>query len=195
MSVWPDGLYAGKSLSNPATGQTLTFLELSPELLVMETTYQAGGPEAPEHFHPVQSERFVALEGAVRVVVNGHERRLESGEDLTLPPGTRHRFGALADQSCRVRWEVRPALRTAEFLATTFGLAQDGHVTRAGIPPLLRSVQIAREFDREFRLTKPPRFVQRVVFALLGGIARIRKVPGHYVPGSSPRGERQHLAD
>src|SRR5215207_3655127 len=185
MSSWPDGLYAGKSLRSPVTGQTLTFLELSPELLVMETTYQAGGPEAPEHLHPVQFEHFVALEGAVRVVVNGQEGRLEPGKDLTLPPGTRHRFGALTDQSCRARWEVRPALRTAEFLATTFGLAQDGHVTRAGLPPLLRSVQIAREFDREFRLTHPPRFVQRVVLAPLGAIARILKVPGHYVPGSS----------
>src|SRR4028118_1081474 len=98
MSSWPDGLYAGKTLSNPVTGQTLTFLELSPELLVMETTYQAGGPEAPEHLHPVQSERFVALDGAVRVVVNGQEGRLEPRVDLTIPPGTRQRFGALADQ-------------------------------------------------------------------------------------------------
>jgi len=176
------------SLSNPMTGQTLTFLELSPELLVMETTYQAGGPEAPEHVHPLQSERFVALEGAVRVVVNGQDGRLEPGKDLTLPPGTRHRFGGLADQPCRARGEDRPALRTAEFLATTFGLAQDGHVTRAGIPPLLRSVQIAREFDKEFRLTHPPRFVQQVAFAPLGAIARILKVPGHYVPGSSHTG-------
>jgi len=187
MTSWPDGLYAGKSLRNPVTGQTLTFCELSPELLVMETTYQAGGPEAPEHLHPVQSERFVALEGVVRVVFNGQEHRLQPGEDITLPPGTPHRFGGLADQPGRARWEVRPALRTAEFLGTTFGLAQDGHVTRAGIPPLLRSVQIAREFDREFRLTSPPRSVQRAVLALLGGIARMRKVPGHYVPGSSQR--------
>jgi quercetin dioxygenase-like cupin family protein len=190
MRVWPDGLYAGKTLRNPVTGQTLTFLELSPELLVMETTYQAGGPEAPEHYHPDQSEHFVALEGAVRVVVNGQERRLEPGKDLTLPPGTRHRFGALADQSCRARWEVRPALRTAEFLGTTFGLAHDGHVTRAGVPPLLRAVQIAREFDREFRLTKPPRLVQRLLLAPLGAIARIRRVSGHYVPGSAPSDHR-----
>src|SRR3712207_208817 len=120
MSGWPDGLYAGRSFANPVTGQTLTFLELSPELLVMETTYRAGDSEAPEHFHPNQEERFVALEGAVGVVV-GQERRLEAGTELSIPRGRPHRFGALPDQSCRVRWEVRPALRTAEFLATTFG--------------------------------------------------------------------------
>lgn len=186
MNLWPNGPYPGQSLSNPVTGQTLTFLELSPELLVMETTYRAGGPEAPEHLHPAQTEHFVALDGAVRVVVNGQEGRLEPGKDLTLPPGTRHRFGALADQSCRARWEVRPALRTPEFLSTTFGLAQDGHATRAGVPPLLQAVQIAREFDAEFRLTHPPRVVQRVAFALLGGVADALKVPSRYVPGSSP---------
>ena len=84
-----------------------------------------------------------------------------------------------------VRWEVRPALRTAELLGTTFGLAQDGLTTRVGIPPLLRSVQIAREFDAEFQLTRPPRLVQRVAFAVLGGVAELRNVRGLYVPGSS----------
>ncbi len=75
-----------------------------------------------------------------------------------------------------------PALRTAEFLSTTFGLAQDGHATKSGVPPLLRSVQIAREFDAEFRITHPPRIVQRVAFAVLGALARILGVPGRYVP-------------
>ena len=187
MEVWPQGLYAGKTLTNPVTGQSLTFLELSAELLVMEATYRAGGRLAPEHFHPAQTEHFVCLEGAVRVVVDGHPRLLEQGRDLTLTPRTPHRFGGLADQAGRVRWEVRPALRTAELLATTFGLAQDGLTTKAGMPPLLRSVQIAREFDAEFRLTRPSRLVQRVAFTVLGGVAQMRNVPGSYVPGSSSR--------
>ena len=181
MAAWPQGLHPGRSFRNPVTGQTLTFLELSPELLVMETTYQAGGPEAPEHYHPRQEERFVVLDGAVEVVVDGQRRRLKQGAELTLPPRTRHRFGALPDQSCRARWEVRPALRTAGFLSTTFGLAQDGLATRAGVPPLLRSVQIAREFAGEFRLTRPPRLVQHVAFATLGALASLLRVPGRYV--------------
>jgi quercetin dioxygenase-like cupin family protein len=183
MDAWPAGIYPGKSLTNPVTGQTLTFLELSADLLVMETTYRAGGPMAPEHFHPAQTERFTALEGAVRVVVNGEVRRLQQGTDLTIPPGTPHQFGALVDEACRVRWEVRPALRTAEFLNTTFGLAQDGHANSEGRPSLLRSIQIAREFDKEFRLTHPPRWVQRVAVAGLGPIATWLKVPGATVPG------------
>lgn len=103
MSTWPDGLHAGKTLTNPVTGQTLTFLELSPKVLVMETTYKAGGPPPPEHYHPVQTEHFVSLEGAVRVVVNGKEGRLEPGKNLTVPPGTPHQFAAVVDQKCRVR--------------------------------------------------------------------------------------------
>lgn len=64
MDAWPEGLHPGRLLSNPVTGQTLTFLEFSPELLLMETTYRAGGPQAPEHYHPRQEEHFVVLEGA-----------------------------------------------------------------------------------------------------------------------------------
>lgn len=184
MTHWPEGLHAGKTLRNKATGQTLTFLELSPELLVMETTYEAGGPLAHEHFHPAQTEHFVALDGAALVVVDGQERRLEPGKDLTITAGTRHRFGALPDQSCRARWEVRPALRTAEFLSTVFGLAEDGFTSPSGAPRLLRSVQIAREFDAEFRPTHPPHVVQQVAFIVLGGIASALRVPGRHIPGS-----------
>ena len=154
MDVWPEGLHAGKTLTNPVTGQSLHFLELSPEVLVMETTYRAGGPQAPEHDHPRQHEHFVILEGAVGVVVDGTERRLSAGDELDLPPGTRHRFGALPDQSCRARWEVRPALRSAEFLATIFGLAHDGRATRAGAPPLLRCAPLKfHSLNKDFDCT------------------------------------------
>jgi len=102
-------------LRNPFTGQTIRFVSETPELLVMESTYAAGGAPAPAHLHPAQDERFVVLDGAVRTSVDGEARTLREGDELEIPAGTAHEFGGHPDQAGTVRWEIRPALRTREF--------------------------------------------------------------------------------
>jgi quercetin dioxygenase-like cupin family protein len=104
-------------LTNPFTGQTLEQLSEDDEVLVMETTYAAGGA-------PAQDERFVVLSGAVRTVVDGEERVLREGDELIVPAGTPHEFGGHPDESARVRWEVRPPLRTWEFFEGMYGSLQ-----------------------------------------------------------------------
>ena len=184
-----DPIRIGRELRNPVTGSTLAFVERSAELLVMEAGYPAGGPLAVAHLHPTQQERFRVLAGAVRVVVAGKERVLSEGEEVTIPPGTVHQFGGAPDQAGRVRWEVRPPLRTAELIATGFGLAADGRVNqRTGSPGLLQSALMLREFDREFRVPSPPRPVQRLLFGALAGVARRRGLRPSYVPAAF-RGE------
>lgn len=111
-------------LTNPFTGQTLERLSEDDEVLVMETTYAAGGDLAPAHFHPSQEERFTVLEGAVRIGIDGEELVLSGDEELIVPAGTAHQFGGHPDQPARVRWEVRPPLRTWEFFEGLFGSLQ-----------------------------------------------------------------------
>jgi hypothetical protein len=55
----------------------------------------------------------------MRAVVHGTERRYEAGDTIDVPPGTPHQMAA--DGPARVRWEVRPALRTAEFFERLYG--------------------------------------------------------------------------
>ena len=94
-------------------GNTLRLVRITEELLEMEATYSGDGALPPPHFHPSQDERFEVLEGAVHVVVEGHERRHGAGETFEFPAGTVHQMGG--DGPARVRWEVRPALNTARF--------------------------------------------------------------------------------
>ena len=102
-------------LTNPFTGQTLERISETEDLLVIESAYAAGGAPAPAHLHPAQDERFVVLDGAVRAVVTGEAMELRTGDELVVPAGTPHEFGGHPDESGRVRWEVRPPLRTWEF--------------------------------------------------------------------------------
>ena len=93
----------------------LHVLERSPELLVMEQSYEADDNGPPPHFHPSQDEHFEVLEGAVALKV-GHARSVvPAGESFDIPRGTVHTMGPSGGPA-RIRWEVRPALRTEQFL-------------------------------------------------------------------------------
>src|SRR5688500_14519850 len=89
------------------------------ELLEMEATYGGSAPMPPEHVHPSQSERFEVLEGQIRAIVDGEEARYTVGDVFDVPAGTPHTMGA--EGPARTRWEVRPALRTAEFFERLHG--------------------------------------------------------------------------
>jgi hypothetical protein len=114
-----------------------TAAETDGELLEMEASYDGDGPLPPEHLHPSQLERFEVLEGAMRTIIAGVERRYETGEAFEVPAGTPHQMAG--DGPARVRWRVTPALRTAEFF-------EQLHGGTAG-PDFLE------EFSAEFRLT------------------------------------------
>lgn len=61
-------------------GFRLKLLRITDEVLEMEGSYSDEGSLPPEHFHPHQDEHFEVLEGAVRAVVAGQERRYVAGE-------------------------------------------------------------------------------------------------------------------
>lgn len=112
-------------LRNPFTGQTLQLVSEDEVLLVMETSYEQGGAPAPVHLHPAQEEVFTVLSGSVRAGIDGEVRILREGDVLVVPAGTPHEFGGDPDGSGTVRWEVRPPLRTWEFLSGMFGSLQE----------------------------------------------------------------------
>jgi quercetin dioxygenase-like cupin family protein len=93
--------------------------ETGGELLEMEASYSGEGGMPPEHLHPNQAEHFEVLEGNMRVIVSGEERLYGEGESFDVPAGTPHQMGA--EGPAKMRWEVRPALRTAEFFDRLYG--------------------------------------------------------------------------
>ena len=111
--------YGGFRLKLVTTGA-----ETGGELLEMEATYGEDAVLPPEHLHPSQDERFEVVEGAVLTVIDGVERRYETGEAFEVPAATRHQM--TGDGPAKVRWQVRPALRTAEFFERLYsGAGED----------------------------------------------------------------------
>jgi quercetin dioxygenase-like cupin family protein len=132
--------HAGQELRGPndyVLRLVRTGAETDGELLEMEASYGEGAQMPPAHFHPSQTERFEVLDGAMLTVVDGAERRYEAGEVFEVPAGTPHQM--TGDGPARVNWQVRPALRTAEFFEVLLGGNPDG-------------IDILSEFSAEFRL-------------------------------------------
>jgi quercetin dioxygenase-like cupin family protein len=87
----------------------------TPDLLVMEQAYASDATGPPPHYHPSQDEHFEVLEGSIAATIDGLQRIFTAGDAFDIPRGTVHTMGP-HDGAARVRWEVRPALRTWEFL-------------------------------------------------------------------------------
>jgi quercetin dioxygenase-like cupin family protein len=100
-------------------GMRLRFVAVEPDELVMEATYSGEAGMPPEHLHPKQAERFEVLEGSMRTKIGTEERVYAAGEVFEVPARTPHQMAAQGPT--RMRWEVRPALRTPEFFERLYG--------------------------------------------------------------------------
>jgi quercetin dioxygenase-like cupin family protein len=117
--------------------------ETDGELLEMEASYSGEAGMPPQHLHPKQVEHFEVVEGAMRTIVDGEERVYEAGQSFEVPAGTPHQM--VAEGPTRMRWEVRPALRTAEFFERLYG-SGPGSAQELG-------EKFFAQFDEEFKLS------------------------------------------
>ena len=162
--------YRNKIITNPQTGNHITFLQTSTDtdgrLLEMEATYDPHSNEPVAHYHPYQVEDFTILFGELTVKMDGQLKILKEGDTLHMPVNKVHAMWNVTDNKAVVNWKVRPALGTEYLLETSSGLSLDGK-TKNGMPNILQIASMANKFSREFRLTRPPYIIQKIVFIIL----------------------------
>lgn len=167
-----------EEIHNPRTGQRMRFRQTADEtegaLLQIESVNPPTGVAEPEHVHPNQESRAEVIAGTLCFVVEGRERRLGPGDAITIPAGTPHYFVNDGTGDAVSIQEFRPALRTADFFKTLFELAEQGKLDKRGMPSLLTLALLGPRFADEIRAVSPPWPVQRVAFAVLAPVARIR---------------------
>lgn len=169
-----------REIVNPRTGQRMRFLrtgaETCGELLELETVNPPGGAPEPRHVHPRQTSSCRVVAGSLRFEVDGAERTLGPGEEIEIPAGAKHRFWNDGDVDAVAIQSVRPALTTAAFFEEWFALARAGELDERGMPSMLRLATLAPRYGDVIRVASPPWPLQRLAFALLRPIARLRGV-------------------
>jgi mannose-6-phosphate isomerase-like protein (cupin superfamily) len=170
--------HAGQVLSNPVSGETIEFVQTAAdtdgELLAIDLTLTPDGHVPSAHVHPEQEERFEVKSGTMRFVLGFKTIIAGPGESVVVPAGKRHCFSNGGSENAHVRVEVRPALRMEELFETTVALANEGRVTRTGIPKPLELALFVREYEREVRAPFPPPWAVKLTTAPLAALARRR---------------------
>ncbi|MEK6325944.1 MAG: cupin domain-containing protein [Actinomycetota bacterium] len=181
-----------RQFHNPHTGERITLLataeETGGELTRMEIQVKPGPADwvGPDHFHPLQEERFEVLAGIPSFRIQGEERTAAPGDVVTVPVGISHIFRNGGGGELRMISEYRPGLKSVEtFCSTFFGLAADGKTNKRGRPHPLQSVLTLWEVRDYFVVTRPPPSVQRVLFPPLAALARMRGYRTSYPEYSS----------
>lgn len=112
---------ASATITNPRTGEQVTFVGETPDALLMDVVWTRPGHRASAHVHPAMEERFTVLEGCAAFRVEGRDDLFAgAGETVTVPAGTTHLAWNPTDGPVRLRIEMRPGLRWAEFTTRFF---------------------------------------------------------------------------
>jgi quercetin dioxygenase-like cupin family protein len=174
----------GDIVEHPLTGERAIFTKTADdtrgELLRMEFTCRPGGSPPAEHVHQYQQESFRIISGTIRFRVNGEESTAQAGDEVVVPKATRHVWWNPGEETARFVVEFRPALKTAEFFESFWGMAQDGKVNAQGMPTGLRLGVLVDHFLDEVHLARAPRWVQRALFRPLALIGRLRGYEAEY---------------
>lgn len=107
-------------IENPRSGERVEFVSETSEALTMLTTWTRPGHRAAEHIHPNMEERFQVLEGRAAFAVDGVEVVATAGEVVVARPGSRHLAWNPTEAPVRLKIEMRPGLRWAEFTRRFF---------------------------------------------------------------------------
>lgn len=172
-------------LENPVTGERGVLRRAPADAtspLIADLYARPGAAVVGEHMHPTSTETFTVVRGTLGMRVDGVESLAEPGARVVVPPGTAHDWWNVGEETAWVIVEVDPGQRFLTMISNLFGLAADGRTDATGRPGLLQASLLAREFDDTIRFTRPPRAVQRPLFAALAPLARLRGLQSRY-PG------------
>jgi quercetin dioxygenase-like cupin family protein len=165
-----------KEIFNPRTGQRMRFVvtaqDSAGERLEIDCVSPPGGEREPEHTHPFQESRCQVYRGRLRFRVAGAEQVVGEGEGIVIPPGVPHHFWVGGNEEAHYRQEFRPALKTEAFFDTLFALARAGKLNSRGMPPIMMLGILGQTFWQEIRITTPPAWVQRLLYAALAPVGR-----------------------
>lgn len=175
---------AGDIFENPVTGEygyvRVGTEETDGKLLVADLWIRPGGAVLGAHIHPNADERFTVVSGKLSYMLGDQKGVLEAGESVDFPRGTVHDFWNAGDEDARAIVEIRPGARMELMIRTMFGLAREGKTNSKGMPNLFQLAVTSQEFLDVFQPMNPPPAVQRVLFGVVGPIARLLGYKGMY---------------
>src|SRR4029453_16989905 len=90
--------------------------------IVTDFAVEAGGfVPGGEHLHDNLTERLEVKKGEITFTINGEERTVRAGEEVTVAPGTWHEWWNRGEDEVQLRVTVEPAMRFADAILVVWG--------------------------------------------------------------------------
>ena len=155
-----------------ATGEQFRFVSCDEDLVRIDWRLPPG-EGSPDHVHRHQVERVTAISGALTISWAGGRVVVAPGHSHSVPAGRVHSFENVGRESAHMVVDFIPALQTKRFFETLAGLGDHHRLTSRGTPrdPLILA-SFAWRFRREFQVTQPPIWIQRLLLPPLAALAR-----------------------
>jgi mannose-6-phosphate isomerase-like protein (cupin superfamily) len=136
----------------------------------------SGGGNAIVHIHPGADEHFTVKSGRIKIVIEGDEQIVESGGHAVVPRGKPHFFANAGAGIADIEVEFRPAQQHLRFFANFASLAANRGewFSKQGDAKLLLIALVLDTYRDHLYLAGPPIFVQKLLFAILAPLARLR---------------------
>ena len=92
---------------------------------------------------------------------------------VSVPKNVPHYFLNPGHVEAHYLQEFFPALKIDGLFETFFAMARDGKLNKKGAPNIFQTSLIMLAHEKEFRLTKPNWYVQKLIFKLMAPVGRM----------------------
>jgi mannose-6-phosphate isomerase-like protein (cupin superfamily) len=176
-----DRPHAGTRIINEAIHSTFVFrhtgAETNGEYFEWDNFIdEGGGPIKYPHVHDLAEERFRVIEGALRMVVDGHEQIVSAGQEVVVPPGAEHSFEAIAEGTTYAVSSLAPAFQVDELYVQ---MSRAGGLFR--VSPA-QALVFATRYRHHSKVAGLPFRVQLVLGYLIAPTARLFGIKSYYPP-------------
>lgn len=171
-------------IENPVTGERIRFIDeptaAGGDVLRFEFWARPNivGPAA--HIHPKQEEYFEVRSGTLNARVGKEDRTLETGESMTVPPGTAHTWWNGSDEELHGYVELRPSMNMRDEFEALFALGRAGKTDEYGVPGLLQIAVLLDTYPDTIYRAGLPIWFQKLGISLLAPIARMLGYKARY---------------
>lgn len=143
--------------------------------LVMEFVLAPGASAPPPHFHPNgQVESFGVTAGWFELLVDKEWQRIDAGETVDVPPGTRHTFRNESGAETRVRNVHSPAHDFEEYIRGIHAIATVHGATGPTNPvTAAKYARLIKQHDSTIVLSDLP---ARMGVTALAGLAKLLRL-------------------
>jgi quercetin dioxygenase-like cupin family protein len=162
-------------------GRMVVFLEQGiddkGEYLIVEHRATRQGAMNGPHCHPVLTESFAVKEGRMRFLVDGQEKILGPGGQITIYPTQVHQFWNIGEDQLITIHEIRPPGLHRKMFELVHKLESEGKMNKKGIP--LNPLWLGLAWKcMDGYLAGPPPIIQKMFF---GGLARLARALGYRI--------------